>query len=191
VGGRGDNLWWLLGGLGAAVALWWYSTQTQSGQDATASAADSVGSTVDAVTESVRTVLSGPRGIRNNNPGNIKRNAIDWQGALSVDQVNALGWTFDPTFVQFDTPASGVRAMGHILSSYAARGLNTVAAVISTWSATDQGAYIANVSRALGVDPTQQIDVRANLQGFALAIIQQENGQQPYNPDDVGNWVYL
>lgn len=191
MGGRGDNLWWLLGGLGAALALWWYSTQTQGGQDATASTADALGGAVDTVTESIRNVISGPRGIRNNNPGNIKRNAIDWQGALSVDQVNALGWTFDPVFVQFDSAASGVRAIGHILSSYAARGLNTVAAIISTWSATDQAAYIRNVSAALGVDPTQPIDVRANLAPLALAIIQQENGQQPYSPDDVGNWVYL
>lgn len=136
------------------------------------------------------TLTSGPRGIRNNNPGNILRNNIVWQGELNADQLAAAGVSPDPTFVQFDTPANGVRAIGHVLMAKAARGLVTVDSIIRDYSATDQDAYVAAVSGALGVQPDDVIDVQSQLPNLALAIIQQENGQQPYDPNDVTAWVY-
>lgn len=168
---------WLWGALAAAVGLYLYS-RTQSGQAAVAYVADAVGN------------LLTPRGIRNNNPGNIERNSIAWQGALTADQVAAAGAAWDPVYVQFDTPANGVRAIGHVLRAKQARGLATVDAVVRDYSSTDQAAYVANVAGYLGVDPEQEIDVAAVLPAFATAIIQQENGQQPYQLSDIANWVY-
>lgn len=98
--------------------------------------------------------------------------------------------TWDPTFVQFDTPANGVRAIGHILTSYANQGKTSVQDIITTYSATDQSAYVANVSASLGVQPTDSIDVYDSLPTLAAAIIQQENGEQPYSASDISNWVY-
>lgn len=147
-------------------------------------------SAVATVTDYVGNLLSGPRGIRNNNPGNIVRNGIAWQGALSQAQVEAAGQTWDTKFVQFDQPSSGVRAIGHILTSYGARNLSTVDAIFRTWSQTDQDAYVQNGAAALGVGPFDSIDVQSALPALALVIIQQENGQQPYDESAVAEWVY-
>jgi hypothetical protein len=168
----------LFGLLAATVALYLFS-KTDTGAGAVATVSDYVGN-----------LLSGPRGIRNNNPGNIRRNSIAWQGALSRADVEAAGNTWDPVFVQFDTPANGIRAIGHVLIAYSNRGLSTVDTLIPTWSATDQAAYVANVAVALGVNPGDTIDVSANLPALATAIIQQEEGQQPYDSNDIANWVY-
>jgi len=169
---------WLWGALGVAVALYLYS-RTDTGQATVASIADTVGD------------LVKPRGIRNNNPGNIVRSSIQWQGSIPADQVSqVLGVNYDPTFEQFVDASYGVRAIGHVLLSKQSRGLSTVDAIIRDYSSTDQAAYIANVSQALNVDPQQEIDVGAVLPAFAAAIIQQENGQQPYQLSDIANWVY-
>lgn len=183
---------WLLGGLAAAGALWFYS-RTQSGSDAIGSAIDTVGNLLSD---------SGKEGIRDNNPGNIVRNNIPWQGLLSQAQVEALGVTWNPKFCQFDTPANGIRAIGHVLLSYQSRGISTCDEIIrgpggagGGWSATDQDAYVANLTTAVGLDPTNggqfvQIDIGSNLPALATAIITQENGQQPYALSDIQTWVY-
>lgn len=170
---------WLLGGLAAAAGLWVFS-RTSKGQ-----------AVVDSVTQYVGDALSGPRGIRNNNPGNIERSSIQWQGSIPANQVQqVLGIPYDSTFEQFTDPSYGVRAIGHVLLSKQSRGLTTVDSIIRDYSKTDQDAYIANVSQALNVDPQQDIDVGAVLPAFTVAIIQQENGQQPYQLSDIANWVY-
>lgn len=168
---------WLLVALGAALGLYLFS-RTSAGQSAVATVTDYVGN------------LLTPRGIRDNNPGNVERSAIRWQGSLTRDQVAAAGKTWDDTFEQFDTPANGVRAIGHILRSKSARGLTNVHDIIFDYSKTDQAAYSANVAAALGVGEGDTLDVYSVLPTFATAIIQQENGQQPYDPNDIAQWVY-
>jgi len=167
----------LLVALGAAIGLYLFS-RTTAGAAAVASVTQYVGD------------LLTPHGIRNNNPGNIKRNSIQWQGAMDQAGVAAAGLTWDPVFVQFDQPANGVRAIGHILTTYSNRGLTTVDDIIRTWSSTDQDAYVANVAALLGVQSSDVVDVQSELPQFALGIIQQENGQQPYAVGDVAAWVY-
>ena len=44
-----------------------------------------------------------PRGIRNNNPGNIRVAKIRWQGQKTAQ--------FDQSFVEFDSPEMGLRAL--------------------------------------------------------------------------------
>lgn len=168
----------LLGALAAAVGLYLFS-RTSTGRSAVGAVSDYVGN------------LVTPRGIRNNNPGNIERSAIQWQGSIPSDQVQAvLGIPYDPTFEQLVSPAAGVRMIGHVLASKAARGLTTVDSIIRDYSKTDQDAYVAFVAGQLGVDANQDINVDAVLPTFAAAIIQQENGQQPYQLSDIVNWVY-
>lgn len=168
----------LLGVLAVFVGLWVFS-RTSKGQ-----------SLVDSVTQYIGDALT-PRGIRNNNPGNVERSGIQWQGSIPAAQVpQLLGVDYDPTFEQFTAPSYGVRAIGHILLSKQSRGLTTVDAIIRDYSKTDQEPYIRNVAQALDVDPQQDIDVGAVLPAFAAAIIQQENGQQPYELSDIANWVY-
>ncbi len=48
-----------------------------------------------------------PRGIRNNNPGNIRIGKTRWQGQKPVQS--------DGSFVEFETPAAGLRALMKVL----------------------------------------------------------------------------
>lgn len=64
--------------------------------------------------------IQTPRGIRNNNPGNI-RWGDDWKGLVPKDQRT------DKSFCQFTTPEYGIRAMIIILRNYQRKyGLDTV-----------------------------------------------------------------
>ena len=129
-----------------------------------------------------------PRGIRNNNPGNIRHNKANaWMGQSDLQT--------DPDFVQFTNPQYGVRALGRILTTYsnAPARLNTVRDLIGRWAPSTENNtanYIKAVSRELAVDPQQVIDVREYLPRLASAIIRHENGQQPYSPTDLQQWVY-
>ena len=55
-----------------------------------------------------------PRGIRNNNPGNIERGKDRWLG-MSADQSG------DPRFLVFDKPEAGLRAIMRLLINYQER----------------------------------------------------------------------
>jgi len=117
-----------------------------------------------------------PRGIRNNNPGNIEHNTANpWQGQAG----------HDGRFARFQTPEHGLRALSRDLGTKMARGQTSVQSILTQYappSENDTAAYIARVSRSLGVAPTARLNpndarVRAALMA---AIVQHENGQQPY-----------
>jgi len=120
-----------------------------------------------------------PRGIRNNNPGNIDRTAERWQG-MAADQSS------DKRFAVFSAPVWGLRALAKVLLSYQRKhGLRTPAAIIGRWAPpveNDTGAYARQVAKALGVGVNDQIDLQRpeTLQRILPAIVQHENGQQPY-----------
>lgn len=118
-----------------------------------------------------------PRGIRNNNPGNIEhRSDTRWQGQAG----------HDGRFARFETPEHGLRALSRDLGTKMGRGLTSVRSILETYAPrgeNDTDAYVAAVSRSLGVAPTARLDpndvrVRA---GLMAAIVQHENGQQPYS----------
>lgn len=85
------------------------------------------------------------RGLRNNNPGNIR--------PVSRNQAN------DGAFTIYRTPEEGWGALGKQLKAYANAGLDNVASIISKYAPSSEnntGAYIqsvtANMSRRLGSD---------------------------------------
>lgn len=134
----------------------------------------------------VGAIVSGgiPRGIRNNNPGNIRRTKDQWKGQSLVQS--------DPAFVVFEKAEFGVRALARVLMRYNDLGLRTVAGIIGRWAPTsenDTGSYVQHVARELGVDPSQTIDVREYLPRIAAAIIKHENGMQPYSAAELKKWV--
>lgn len=120
-----------------------------------------------------------PRGIRNHNPGNIVRNATVWQG-MAKDQSS------DPRFVVFESPLYGIRALAKVLLTYyRTHELRTPLEIIRRWAPpieNNTAAYARVVARALKVDPTTPIDLEdpPTLATLVTAIIQHENGQQPY-----------
>jgi hypothetical protein len=121
---------------------------------------------------------SGNRGIANNNPGNIVKSSIAWDGKVDGR---------DPKFETFDTPEAGIRAIGKNLLTYQEKhGRNTVESIVAAWapaSENNTAAYTANVAKVLGVKPDQPVDVKdpATMKKLVGAIITQENGQQPYS----------
>lgn len=128
------------------------------------------------------------RGLVNNNPGNIRPDArYQWEGAVGVDK----GEKEKAGFVQFATPEAGIRALTMNLMSYDAQGINTPRAIINRWAPpSDQPGksnanYIAAVAKALGVKPTDTINVKdpAVMQQLVASIIEFENGKQPYAPN--------
>lgn len=115
-----------------------------------------------------------PRGIRNNNPGNI-RHGDNWQGMADIQR--------DKSFVTFIQPEYGIRAMTKILHSYKRRGVDTVAEIITTWAPpveNDTISYINHVAHKLGVNPDKPIE-QSDYPELIAAIIHHENGVQPYS----------
>lgn len=122
---------------------------------------------------------NSPRGIRNNNPGNI-RWGDDWKGLVAVARRT------DKSFCQFVKPEYGIRAMVIVLHNYQRKhGLSTVSGIINRWAPTsenDTQSYINSVAKATGVTPDQRIDTNDSrfMMKLLQAIIQHENGVQPY-----------
>lgn len=112
-----------------------------------------------------------PRGIRNNNPGNIRKGQ-DWKGETAGA---------DPDFETYADPRDGLRAIGKILLSYRRTGVTSIRAIISRWAPAtenDTAAYIAAVSARLGVSADAPVDVyKADVMiALTQAIVAHENG---------------
>lgn len=122
-----------------------------------------------------------PRGIRNNNPGNIRRDKTLWQGEASSQT--------DADFLVFSEALYGLRAIAVILLHYQLLHLATVCQMVSRWAPpgeNDTLAYITAVANEIGVDAHEPLDLRAHpaqLAFFVEAIVRHENGQQPYPQD--------
>ncbi len=121
-----------------------------------------------------------PRGIRLNNPGNI-RHGDSWDGMTALQP--------DPDFVQFESPAFGIRAMSKILDTYSRHyGLNTINSIVGRWAPpveNNTGAYVAHVAQKLGVSPHQPLNIDEYKPELIAAIILHENGQQPYSMQQI------
>ena len=107
-----------------------------------------------------------PRGLRNRNPGNIRRSAVRYKGKTESD---------DAAFKTFDSTAWGYRAM------------------IARWdppSENDTGAYLRTVVRRSGVDPDAEIDTRdgPTMTRIAAAMARVENGVEPDEAEIAEGW---
>lgn len=129
-----------------------------------------------------------PRGIRNNNPGNIKATGTQWEGLASPAS--------DGTYAVFGSPLYGLRAIAVIMRTYRdVHGLNTVRGIISRWAppgSNDTAAYIQDVSQRMGVTPDQPLDAGQSTQAHLVAaIVHHENGEQPYSQSLINQAVAL
>lgn len=120
------------------------------------------------------------RGIRNNNPGNI-RHGDKWQG-LSAEQT-------DSEFCVFSHPEYGIRALCRILRTYQRKyGLRDVHSIINRFAPpveNDTESYIKSVCLKLDVTPETLIDLEEKgiMLNLLKAIIRHENGEQPYSDE--------
>lgn len=120
-----------------------------------------------------------PRGIRNNNPGNL--NYAGQAGATREGGPNGR-------FAVFQSAEEGLRALGNQLRLYSNRGINSVRAIISKFAPASENntqAYINSVSSGLGVgsDASLNLNDPRVLQSLMGAIIKVENGKNPYSAE--------
>lgn len=120
------------------------------------------------------------RGIRNNNPGNLR------------SAPNAVG--NDGSFPIFNSPNDGLAAMSRQLQLYGSRGNDTPYGIIHTYapsSENDSQAYINAVTKDTGFGAHEKLDLSdpAVLKRLMTAMIRQENGSQPYSESDINNGI--
>jgi len=127
-----------------------------------------------------------PRGLRNCNPGNIRRSGTVYKGEV----LNST----DSAFKQFRDMAHGYRAVFVLLHYYKARyGLNTIRGMINRYAPSvenNTSAYIKAVSDAVGITPDTPVDVLdANtMVPIVCAISKVENGVQANIDDVLAGW---
>lgn len=116
-----------------------------------------------------------PRGIRNNNPLNI-RIGNTWLG--EVDHPT------ETQFEQFVSMEFGLRAAFLILRRYIRRyHLNTVQLIVSRWAPETENktqSYINTVANKINIDPTAQIayEDKETMIKLVAAMCSVENGQE-------------
>lgn len=123
--------------------------------------------------------MATPRGIRNNNPGNI-RHGDPWKG-LAPEQP-------DSAFCTFVSADYGFRAAAKIIVRYqAAYGAKTIRSIITRWAPPNENdtlAYVAAVAQSVGIGPDDPVEFAKAPELFRKllkAICRHENGQCPYD----------
>ncbi len=115
-----------------------------------------------------RSQTSLARGVRNNNPGNIKTGQ-GWKGVV----------TNDGTFDIFSDDTWGLRALAMDLQAKVNRGLTTIRQIITEYappSENDTAKYIAAVSAQSGIGPDDQLTFPDDWPDLMRAIVTHENG---------------
>lgn len=121
-----------------------------------------------------------PRGIRNNNPGNIDfHENVKWQGlVMNMERT-------DERFCQFKDPTWGVRAIAVILINYQDKHhINTVRDIVNRWAPSVENntvGYITAICNATGFGAVEPLDLHRYeaLCPLVEAIIRHENGIGP------------
>ena len=126
------------------------------------------------------------RGLRNNNPGNIRRSAVRYKGEVRPSQ--------DPDFRQFENMAWGYRAIFMVLHTYRVRHhLTTLAQMLSRWAPPSENrtdVYIRTVARQTGLRPDEVLDTQdpQTMIPLAAAISRVENGQAANMEEVMRGW---
>jgi hypothetical protein len=92
-----------------------------------------------------------PRGLRNNNPLNIRHNADHFQGEIKGN---------DKSFKSFVSLPYGYRAAFVTLATYLSRGQNTIEKIITKWvppTENNTQAYVSAVVKYSGVARNKEL----------------------------------
>lgn len=115
-----------------------------------------------------------PRGLRNNNPGNIE------DGPFARSMPGYVG--SDGRFARFASLDQGYGAMSGLFGRYGNMGINSVNGVVNRWAPSSDGnntkAYAGFVAKQLGVSPDDSINMYdpATKMKLAKAMAAYENG---------------
>ena len=131
-----------------------------------------------------------PRGYRNNNPLNGRKNAANaWKGKVVPGS--------DPAFEQFITMAYGYRCALYLLRKYIGQGHNTIRKIVTKWappSENNTASYVNSVATrtGIGADTMLSRDDSERLCKIAWAMAWSENGRPPASMDDIyAGWALL
>ena len=136
-----------------------------------------------------------PRGIRNNNPLNIRRSKNKWLGEVDYLEMevkdktgeNGAARFYDKSFCQFKTRVYGYRAAFRLIKTYMDKyGCNTIRKIVTRWappSENNTNNYINFVSDYALRNADCVIDPKDGgvLVSIVCAMATQENGWE-YNP---------
>ncbi len=125
------------------------------------------------------------RGLKNNNPGNIRKSSIRYLGEARPSQ--------DAAFKQFETMVWGYRAMFVLLDSYRHRGYRTLRQMISRYAPPVENhtqGYLDFVCSDTGLDPDRPIDTHhaATMIPVVAAMSRVENGTEANMADVTEGW---
>lgn len=117
--------------------------------------------------------MTTPRGLRNNNPLNIRHNADTFQGEIKGN---------DKSFKTFSSMPYGYRAAFVTLATYLSRGWNTIEKIISPWAPPSENntqAYISTVVKYSGVAADEVLTATSGDKNILIvsAMSFVENGQ--------------
>ena len=113
------------------------------------------------------------RGLRNNNPLNIRHNADNFKGEIKGR---------DTSFKTFSSMPYGYRAAFVTLGTYLSRGWNTIEKIITKWAPPTENnteSYIAHVERWSGVPRNKELTARDGSDYILIVAAMSfvENGQ--------------
>ena len=130
-----------------------------------------------------------PRGLRNNNPGIIRRNSDVFQGEKTSS---------DREFKQFKSMAYGYRAIFKILFNYYRNyKLDTIRKMITRWAPPEDNnhteAYIKTVSGYAGIPADDPINInnREQMIRIVAGMSRVENGRDAEMSDIITGWGML
>jgi hypothetical protein len=127
------------------------------------------------------------RGVRNNNPGNIRK-GDPWFGLTGID---------DGGYCTFEKPEHGIRAIAKVLQSYQSKhGLTTIRQMIYRWAppadSNDTESYIDDVCAEIHASPTSPyVLTPGRMFPLVKAIIRHEGCGGVYTDDLIRHSVDL
>ncbi len=132
-----------------------------------------------------------PRGLRVNNPGNIRSSDAHWLGKLTPSR--------DDDFETFDTIEHGIRAAAMIVLNYfREHGLTTITGIVSRWAPPTENntaSYIMDVCDRCGFDADAPLNLEAedDLLAVVHAICDHEQGSaiEAVTPDQFKTGVAM
>ncbi|HCR1961919.1 TPA: hypothetical protein ONC42_000568 [Enterobacter kobei] len=131
---------------------------------------------------------SAPRGIRNNNPGNL-----NYVGQAGATMEGGEGGRF----AVFESMQHGVAALYKQLQLYFKRGINTLSSIVKTYApASDNNnvdAYISALTKATGKGANEVLDSgdTATIARLMKGIVDHENGKGYISSSDIMGGIQL
>ena len=126
------------------------------------------------------------RGLRNCNPGNIRRSRVRYKGEVLPSH--------DKEFKQFCSIAYGYRAMFVLLDSYRSKyGLCTIRQMLNRYAPPSENfteGYIRFVASRTGIAPNEIVNTRAarDMVPIVAAMSEIENGKAAIISDVEAGW---